>query len=58
MGIFPRHCVMGQLADKTLFEYNDKSEPLMNPIYITQLKDHNYPRRVEQVIDWFMAMTH
>ena len=57
-GVFPRHCVDSSLADKKVFEFKNRKKPLLNDIYITQLRDHKYPRRVEQVIDWFMEMAH
>ena len=57
-GVFPRHCVESGLASRTLFEFKSRKKPLLNDIYITQLRGHKYPRRVEQVIDWFMEMAH
>jgi len=57
-GIFPRHCVAASLSAGKVFAFKSKKKPLLNDIYITQLRGHKYPRRVEQVIDWFMEMAH
>lgn len=57
-GVFPRHCVGSSLADGKVFEFTSRKKPLLNHIYITQLRGHNYPRRVKQVVDWFMEMAH
>lgn len=55
-GVFPRHCVAEGLQSGRLFEFRNPKPPLFNDIAIVRLRDHRYPKRVEQVIDWFLAM--
>ena len=57
VAVLPSHCVASQLEDGTLHRV-ETGKPLMNNIYITTIKGHDYPSRVEQVIDWFFDMTH
>ncbi len=55
-GVFPRHCVQNLLEKKVLFEYLNTGSPSLNDISIVKFAGHTYPRRVEQVIQWFFEM--
>lgn len=57
MAVIPGHCVAAELEAGQLHQVAT-SGPLMNNIYITTIKGHDYPSRVEQVIEWFFDMTH
>lgn len=57
ISVFPRHVVMDYLERGELFEASPLPEsPVMNPIYITRLKDVIPSSRVEAVIQWFRDM--
>jgi DNA-binding transcriptional LysR family regulator len=55
MAVIPCHCVASLLEKERLYRHQ-ASQPLLNDIHIITIKDHEYPRRVEQVIDWFFDM--
>lgn len=55
MAVIPCHCVASLLEQGRLYRHQ-ASQPLLNDIHIITIKDHEYPRRVEQVIDWFFDM--
>lgn len=57
MAVIPSHCVAEELEGGVLHRVETPG-PLMNNIYIATIKGHDYPSRVEQVIDWFFDMTH
>jgi LysR family transcriptional regulator, transcriptional activator of the cysJI operon len=52
-----RHCIQRQLEAGELHEIRFHAEPLLNSVYIIKLANHLYPRRVEQVITWFIEMS-
>ncbi len=52
----PRHCVQQHLDSGALREVRLNRAPLLNEIHIVKLAKHVYPRRVEQVIEWFLDM--
>lgn len=55
LGVFPRHCVVSHLEEGRLHEYKTK-EKLLNPIYVVTIENHQYPIRIQQIIDWFFEV--
>jgi DNA-binding transcriptional LysR family regulator len=56
IGVFPRHCVAGRLQEGRLFEFASRRPPLLNDISIITIAKYKHPRRVIQVMDWFLEM--
>lgn len=54
----PRHCVQSFLDEKRLFANprNERDGHVLNDIHIVTPRDRVIPRRVRQVIDWFVEM--
>lgn len=57
LSVFPSHCVADLIEAGELVTFTPANiEPLLNWIYIVQLKSDITPKRVEQVIGWFKEM--
>jgi DNA-binding transcriptional LysR family regulator len=59
VAVLPRHCVEAAMARGELAALGgSRPKTAINQIHIVTLAGRQPPRRVQQVIAWFMAMQH
>lgn len=57
LSVFPSHCIAHLIESGELVKFSPNDlAPILNWIYIVRQKNNMAPKRVELIIEWFMAM--